>query len=66
MFALEVGVLSMISRSTIGQCLKRADLGRLPSSFVLPILAATACSSTTGPTDPTDIGSLIEYYEVPA
>jgi CubicO group peptidase (beta-lactamase class C family) len=31
----------------------------------LPILVATACSSTTGPTDPTDIGSLIEYYEVP-
>ncbi len=55
----------MISRSTIGRWPKRADLARLPSAFVLPILAATACSSTTGPVDPTDIGSLIEYYDVP-
>lgn len=65
MFALEVGVLSMISESTTSRRPWYAARARALVATALPILAATACSSATGPTDPTDIGSLIEHYEVP-
>jgi CubicO group peptidase (beta-lactamase class C family) len=51
--------------STIGRGLERADLALLLVAIVLPILAATACSSTTGPANPASIASLIAYYEVP-
>jgi CubicO group peptidase (beta-lactamase class C family) len=55
----------MISRSTTSRRPWCAALERALTATALPILAATACSSATGPTDPTDIGSLIEYYDVP-
>lgn len=65
MFVQEVGVLSTISRSTTSRRPCYAALARALAATALPILAATACSSTTGPADPSDIGSLIEHYEVP-
>ena len=58
-------MLSMISRSTTSRRPWCAALARALAATALPVLAATACSSATGPTDPTDIGSLIEYYDVP-
>jgi CubicO group peptidase (beta-lactamase class C family) len=64
-FVQEVGVLSTISRSTTSRRPCYAALARALAATALPILAATACSSTTGPADPSDIGSLIEHYEVP-
>lgn len=55
----------MISRSTTRRRPRCADLARSLAAFVQPILAAAACSSTTGPANPASIASLIEYYEVP-
>jgi len=55
----------MISRSTTGRRPRCAVLARTLAASVLPILAVTGCSSTTGPANATDIASLIEYYDVP-
>ena len=38
---------------------------RMLFTVALPVLAITACGTTTGPADATNIGSLIEYYDVP-
>jgi len=55
----------MISRSTTSGRPWCAGLAGALAATALPILAFTACGTATGPTDPTDIGSLIEYYQVP-
>ncbi|MGW8281681.1 MAG: serine hydrolase domain-containing protein [Gemmatimonadota bacterium] len=55
----------MISRSTTSGRPCCAGLVPVLAATALPILAVTACGTATGPTDPTDVGSLIEYYHVP-
>jgi len=55
----------MISRFTTRRRPRCAALARTLAAFAIPSLAVTACSSTTGPANATDIASLIQYYDVP-
>ena len=55
----------MTSRSTNRRYPRSAPAVRTPAKIALAIVAVAACGSATGPTDPADIASLIEYYEVP-
>jgi len=55
----------MISIVTTRWKSRRLEPVRVLVAIALPALAITACGTTTGPADATNIGSLIEYYDVP-